>query len=84
MVGEKCPPLASPNPVVVSDTRATGSTSGRGEEMLGFNNEAQGWLPCKIVETAPQEKLWTVDWWDNSQGDRTKGKEGLRPFEEAG
>jgi hypothetical protein len=28
-----------------------------GEEMLGFNNEAQGWLPCKIVETAPQEKL---------------------------
>ncbi len=55
-----------------------------GEEMLGFNNEAQGWLPCKIVETAPQEKLWTVDWWDNSQGDRTKGEEGLRPFEEAG
>jgi hypothetical protein len=35
-----------------------------GEEMLGFNNEA--WLPCKIEEEAPQEKLWTVDWWDNS------------------
>jgi hypothetical protein len=24
------------------------------------------------------------DWWDNSKGDRTKGEEGLRPFEEAG
>ncbi len=54
-----------------------------GEEMLGFNNEAQGWVPCKIVE-APQENLWTVDWWDNSQGDRTKGEEGLRPFERQG
>jgi ribonuclease HI len=52
--------------------------------MLGFNNEAQGWLPCKIVETAPQEKLWTVEWWDHSQEDRTKGEEELRPFEEAG
>ena len=55
-----------------------------GEEMLGFNNETQGWLPCKIVESAPQEKLWTVDWWDNSQEDRIKGEEELRPFEEAG
>jgi hypothetical protein len=55
-----------------------------GEKMLGFNNEAQGWLPCKVVEAAPQEKLWTVDWWDNSQGDRTKGEKGLRPFEETG
>jgi hypothetical protein len=52
--------------------------------MLGFNNEAQGWLPCKIVETVPQEKLWTVEWWDHSQEDRTKGEEELRPFEEAG
>jgi hypothetical protein len=52
--------------------------------MLGFSNEAQGWLPCKIVESAPQEKLWTVDWWDNSQEDRTKGEEGLCPFEETG
>ena len=50
-----------------------------GEEMLGFNDEAQGWLSCKIVEEAPQEKLWTVDWWDYSQGDRIKGEEGLRP-----
>ena len=55
-----------------------------GEEILGFNDEGQGWLPCKIVEEAPQEKLWTVDWWDYSQGDRIKGEEGLRPFEEAG
>ncbi len=55
-----------------------------GGEMLGFSNEAQGWLPCKIVESAPQEKLWTVDWWDNSQEDRTKGEEGLCPFEETG
>ncbi len=28
--------------------------------------------------------LWTVDLWDNSEGDRTKGEEGLRPFEETG
>ena len=55
-----------------------------GGEMLGFNNEAQGWLPCKVVEKAPQERHWTVDWWDNSQEDRTKGDEDLRPFEEAG
>ena len=52
--------------------------------MLGFNNETQGWVPCKIVEAAPQEKVWTVDWWDYSQGDRIKGEEGLRPFDEAG
>ncbi len=25
-----------------------------------------------------------MDWWDNSQGDRLKGEEGLRPFEETG
>jgi hypothetical protein len=37
-----------------------------GEEMMGFNNESQGFLPCKIVEETPQEKLWTMDWWDNS------------------
>jgi len=52
--------------------------------MLGFNNEAQGWLPCKIVEAAPQENLWTVEWWDHAQEDRIKGEEELRPFEEAG
>ena len=55
-----------------------------GGKMLGFSNEAQGWFPCKIVEEDPQEKIWTVNWWDQSQGDRFKGKEELRPFEEAG
>ena len=55
-----------------------------GDEMLGFNEEAQGWLPCKVVEKDHQEKHWTVNWWDNSQEDRTKGEEELRPFEEAG
>ena len=52
MVGEKCPPHTSPNPVVVSDTRVVAIPL-VGEEMLGFNNETQGWLPCKIVETDP-------------------------------
>ena len=52
--------------------------------MLVFNNEAQGWHPCKIVGTDPQMGIWTVDWWDNSQEDRAKGEEELRPFEEAG
>jgi hypothetical protein len=52
--------------------------------MLGFSKEAQGWLPCKIVEEDPQGKLWTVNWWDQAQGDRLKGEEDLRPFEEAG
>jgi hypothetical protein len=47
-----------------------------GEEMLGFNNEAQGWLPCKIVEESPHEELWTVDLWDNSQEDSTKERGG--------
>jgi hypothetical protein len=55
-----------------------------GEEMMGFNNELQGCLQCKIVESTPQKKLWTMDWWDNLQGDRTKGEEGFRPFEVAG
>ena len=50
--------------------------------MLVFNDESQGWFPCKIVETVPHEELWTVNWWDNSQEDRVKGEEGLRPFEE--
>ncbi len=49
-----------------------------GEEVLGFNNEAQGWLPCKILEAAPQGEPWKVDWWDNSQEDRIKGEEELR------
>jgi hypothetical protein len=55
-----------------------------GGEMLGFSEEAQGWLPCKIVEEDPEGKLWTVNWWDQAQGDRLKGEEDLRPFEEAG
>jgi hypothetical protein len=49
--------------------------------MLGFNNEDQAWFPCKILETVPQGGLWRVDWWNDSQEDRTKGTE-LCPFEE--
>jgi hypothetical protein len=52
--------------------------------MLGFSNEAQGWFPCKIVEEDPQGQLWTVNWWDQSQGDRLKGEEELHPYEEVG
>jgi hypothetical protein len=52
--------------------------------MLGYNKEAQGWLPCKIEETDPQGKSWTVEWWDHSQEDRAKGEADLCPFEEAG
>ena len=37
-----------------------------GEEMLGFNTEAQGWLPCKITEEVQEGALWTVDWWDDA------------------
>ncbi len=48
-----------------------------GGEMLGFSKETQGWLPCKIVEEDPQGKLWTVNWWDQAQGDRLKGEEDL-------
>ena len=56
-----------------------------GEEMLGFNTEAQGWLPCKITEEDPDQEgpLWTVDWWDEAREDRLKREEELRPFEEA-
>ena len=55
-----------------------------GEVMLGFNNESQGWFTFKIVEEAPHKGLWTVDWWDNLQENRSKGEEELRPFEETG
>ena len=83
MDGEKCLPMLLPTRWW-SRTLEPLAPPRVGEEMLGFNNEAQGWLPCKIVETVPHEELWTVDWWDNSQEDRVKGEEGLRPFEEAG
>ena len=46
------------------------------QQILGFNNETQGWFPCKIVETAPQEKLWTVDWWDSGKEMSTLSKHG--------
>ena len=52
--------------------------------MLGFNTEAQGCLPCKIIEEELKGTIWTVDWWDESRKDRSKGEEELRPFEEAG
>ena len=52
--------------------------------MLGFNTEAQGWLPCKITEEDQEGALWTVDWWDESREDRLKREEELRPFEETG
>ncbi len=48
------------------------------EEMLGFDNEAQGWLPCKIRETDPHGELWKVDWWDKSQEERAKGEAELQ------
>ena len=51
--------------------------------MLGFNMEAQGWLPCKISGEEQSETLWTVDWWDDAREDRSKRREELRPFDEA-
>ena len=66
-----------------SRTLATTTPPRVGEEMLGFNTEAQGWLPCKITEEDQEGSLWTVDWWDESREDRLKREEELRPFEEA-
>jgi hypothetical protein len=51
--------------------------------MLGLNTEAQGWLPFKIIEEDQEGALWTVDWWDESREDISKGKEEFCPFEEA-
>ena len=65
-------------------TLATTTPPQVGEEMLGFNTEAQGWLPCKITDEDQEGALWTVDWWDESREDRLKREEELRPFEEAG
>ena len=82
MDGEKCPPYTPPNPVVAPDinTLAPPRVMTRaGEEMLGFNTEAQGWLPCKITEEAEKEELWKLKWWDDSQEDRTKSESELRP-----
>ena len=63
----------------------TTTTSPRvGEEVLGFNTETQGWLPCKIIEEEQEGTLWTVDWWDEAREYRSKGVEELHPFEEAG
>ena len=53
------------------------------EEMLVFNTEAQGWLPCMITEEAENGELWKMKWWDDSQEDRTKSESEFRPFEEA-
>ena len=52
--------------------------------MLGFNTEAQGCLPCKIIEEAQKGALWTVDCLDDAREDRSKREEEPRPFEEAG
>jgi hypothetical protein len=43
-----------------------------GEEVLGFSEEAQGWIPCKI--TVAIEDKWQVEGWDGSQADKVKGK----------
>jgi hypothetical protein len=53
-----------------------------GEEMLGFSEEAQGWLPCKI--TTVMDDKWQIEWWDGSQADKIKDKTELHHFEEAG
>ncbi len=53
-----------------------------GEEILGFTTEAQGWIPCKIIEEDQEGTLWTVDWWDETREDRSKREEDLHPFEE--
>ena len=45
--------------------------------MLGFSEEAQGWLPCKI--TAVMDDKWQIEWWDGSQTDKIKDKKEL-PF----
>jgi hypothetical protein len=41
MVGEKCPPHASPNPVVAANIGAADSTSGRGGD-AGFQQRGTG------------------------------------------
>ena len=50
--------------------------------MLGFSEEAQGWLPCKI--TTVMDDKWQIEWWDDSQSDKIKGKTEVHHFEEAG
>jgi len=50
--------------------------------MLGFSEEAQGWLPCKI--TTVMDDKWQIEWWDGSQADKIKDKTELHHFEEAG
>jgi hypothetical protein len=53
---------------------------GRGN--VGFSEEAQGWLPCKI--TTLMDDKWQIEWWDGSQTDKIKDKTELHHFEEAG
>ena len=53
-----------------------------GEEMLGFSEEAQGWIPCKV--TAAMDDKWQIEWWDGSQTDKIKDKTELHHLEEAG
>ena len=50
--------------------------------MLGFNEEVQGRLPCKI--TTVMDDKWQTEWWDGSQSDKIKDKTDLHHFEEAG
>ena len=50
--------------------------------MLGFSEEAQGWLPCKITEV--MEDKWQIEWWDDYQTDKIKDKTEFHHLEEAG
>ena len=65
-------------------TLATTTSPRVGEEMLVFNTETQGWIPCKIIEEEQEGSLWTVDWWNETREDRSKREEELHPLEEAG
>jgi hypothetical protein len=66
----------------VCDSGGTTLVPKVGEEMLGYSEEVQGWLPCKI--TTVMDDKWQIEWWDGSHADKIKNKTELRHFEEAG
>jgi hypothetical protein len=47
--------------------------------MLGFSEETQGCLPCKI--TTLMDDKWQIEWWDDSQADKIKDKTELQQNE---
>lgn len=71
MDDEKCPSYASPNSVVTPDIGTPDPTPSRRGD-AGLQHGGTGMTPDNGPDEVQNGELWTVDWWDETQEDRSK------------